>query len=340
MKKWFIIVLFFVFQLSYSQSEVIAEKGVATIGLATPFTYQINTETLIVKNNLIFELYSVNQTEHIYFKMIDIEKNDLENYENDSIDFAVRENCDYLFLFETYSAGSNIFVQARLLDLLNSDIVFIKTYKLYLDVKVNENITFISEDIVHNILKLDLKNNFNTMNKTMKRKDTKEEKEIENRVLFTFKDSLKHEIFFMNGFLKTNPQIFTVLSLYTGYSYYPNEFFFLDVGIMGGTGKFDNGFHFSEIGFHDMFIGGFTGLHFYIKGIIEPNIGARIELIYFSNHSLVLTIPFDIGVKIFISRKHVLRINTCFPINTFNLFNSKWDKKMVLGFMVGYGFKM
>jgi hypothetical protein len=154
------------------------------------------------------------------------------------------------------------------------------------------------------------------------------------------KEKFKHELFVSNGFLKVNSQTLALLSIYTGYSFYASDFLYMDIGGCFGFGKQEPLFDFTEWKWNSFYGGGFAGVHFYLKGWFEPNIGAKVELLYQNTESLYLSIPFEIGMKIHMSKRHVLRISGVFPIMSLNLTNYQWDNQLTLGVLIGYGVKL
>ena len=77
-----------------------------------------------------------------------------------------------------------------------------------------------------------------------------------------------------------------------------------------------------------------------MKGWFEPNIGGKVEILYNSNENVFLSIPFEIGLKIHLAKRHVLRISGVFPIMSLNLTDYQWDNQLTLGFLIGYGVKL
>ena len=90
----------------------------------------------------------------------------------------------------------------------------------------------------------------------------------------------------------------------------------------------------------DYYFGFFAGGHVFVKGILEPNFGIRGEILYTSKQNFMVTIPLEIGLKLFINRRNIFRITSSFPITTYNITKNKWSKELTIGFTVGYGFKL
>ncbi|HBI38483.1 MAG: hypothetical protein A2015_16340 [Spirochaetes bacterium GWF1_31_7] len=320
----------------------VAFSNPVIIGIAEPYIFNKTNGTLFIQNNIIFELLTLLKSDQFEFSSISTSASSLNNYRINNIQYAISNNFDYLLLIETYSISNKIFMHIKLIDPYTNQNIFIKNFNIEFDIKVNEAIGIISSNIIYELsnltLKIKQKKNIVDVNKEEK-KDIKNN-DIISDLLIMLNNYPKNEIFFMNGFFKNNSEVFSLFNLYTGYSRYISDGFFFDVGFFGGFGTISNEFSFESSYFNDAFVGMFSGLHFYIKGIIEPNLGARLELTYTSRNNVSLSIPIDLGIKFFIYKKNIIRINTSFPLNSYDILNNKWEKKISLGIMVGYGFKI
>lgn len=330
-----LLFIFFHIQKIFSENE---EKII--ISLSDPFVYNQTNATLIIKNNFIFELYAYGEMENINFTIIDSDYENIEEYYIKNKQKAVSEEFDYILLSETYSSLNSIFIHIRLVNPYTDDVIFKKNYFLKLNIRINEKLTEIVSDLMTELTKINLKKNKSVKKINQKNEKQEKDKEIESNVIFTFQNYPKHELFIMNGFFKNTTNFFSILSFYGGYSYYPSDGFFLDFGFDGGIGVISDCFPITAQEFNDFFAGTFVGCHFFLKGEVEPNFGMRVELNYLSDKTLFFSIPIDVGLKIFINRKHVFRINTSFPFNSYDILKNEWSKKFTLGFMLGYGFKI
>ncbi len=335
MKKIIYILYFlFVFFICFSSPVI--------IGIAEPYVFNKTNGTLFIQNNIIFELFTLLKSDQLELNSISTSVSGLNNYRINNIQYAISNNFDYLILIETYSINNKIFIHIKLVDPYTNQNILIKNFNIEFDIKVNETIGIISTNIINELtnMKLKTKPKKNSIDISKEEKKDVENNDIISDLLIMLNNYPKNEIFFLNGFFKNNSEVFSMLNLYTGYSRYISDGFFFDAGFFGGFGTISNEFSFESSYFNDAFIGMFSGLHFYIKGIIEPNLGARVELTYTSKNNVTLSIPIDLGIKFFVYKKNIIRINTSFPLNSFDILNNKWEKKISLGIMVGYGFKI
>jgi hypothetical protein len=314
-----------------------------SIGVINPFLYQTSTETLLIKSNLIFEIFSANEDGNFVLKNIMCQGSTFDELKINAFSIANEEDFQYVFLFKAYNLYGNIMLQSYLFDIDKNQQLYSKNYPIDFDIKINESISLVAKQIIEDISLLKFENTEKIkvkkeIKKENKDNDVENEKErIENLL---DKEKFKHELFVSNGFLKVNSQTLALLSIYTGYSFYASDFLYMDIGGCFGFGKQEPLFDFTEWKWNSFYGGGFAGVHFYLKGWFEPNIGAKVELLYQNTESLYLSIPFEIGMKIHMSKRHVLRISGVFPIMSLNLTNYQWDNQLTLGVLIGYGVKL
>ncbi|MCH5149046.1 MAG: hypothetical protein J1G30_00105 [Spirochaetales bacterium] len=336
--------LFFYFLL-FSSFFMYAQS--ISIGIVNPFLYQNSTETLLIKSNLIFEIFSVDNEGKFSFKNITCKGATFDEWQQNAFSSAEDEDLQYVFLFKTYKLYENIILQSYLFDVEKNQLLYNKNYPIEFNIKINESIAFVAEQIISDIMQLHFDVKEVVKNKSEKKEMTKTDAEntdeqaekirIENLL---DKERFKHELFVANGFLKMNSGTLTFTSLYTGYSFYASDFIYIDVGGCIGFGKQEKWFDFTEWKWNSFYGGGFAGIHFYLKGWFEPNIGAKVEILYNNTESVCLSVPFDVGMKIHLSKRHLLRISGVFPIMSLNLTNYQWDNKLTLGVLIGYGVKL
>lgn len=335
----------FIFFLLYSSFFMFAQS--VSIGVVNPFLYQNSTETLLIKSNLIFEIFGTDNEGRFNFKNIACKGATFEELQQNAFSSAEEEGLQYIFLFKTYKLYENIILQSYLFDVNKNQLLYSKNYPIEFNIKINESIATVAEQIIGDILQLKFEVREVPKNKSEKKEIKKNNIEnidgesesirIENLL---DKENFKHELFVANGFLKVNSKTLTFTSLYTGYSFYASDFIYMDVGGCIGFGKREKWFDFTEWQWNSFYGGGFAGVHFYLKGWFEPNIGARLEILYNNTGSVCLSIPFDVGMKIHLSKRHLLRISGVFPIMSLDLTNYQWENELTLGVLIGYGVKL
>ncbi len=314
-----------------------------SIGVINPFLFQTSTETLLIKSNLIFEIFSANEEGKFFLKNIMCQGATFEEVKINAFSAAYEEDFQYVFLFKVYNLYGNIMLQSYLFDVDKNQQLYSKNYPIDFNIKINESIALVAKQIIEDISLLKFENTERVREKKELKKDNKEdeiETEKERIENLLDKEKLKHELFVLNGFLKVNSQTLSLLSIYTGYSFYASDFIYMDVGGCIGFGKKEAWFDFSNWQWNSFYAGGFGGVHFYLKGWFEPNIGAKVEFLYQNTDSVYLSIPFEIGMKIHMSKRHVLRISGVFPIMSLNLTDYQWDNQLTLGVLIGYGVKL
>lgn len=339
-KKLFLFFYFLLFSsFMYAQS--------VSIGIVNPFLYQNSTETLLIKSNLVFEIFSADNEGRFYFKNITCKGATFDELQQNAFSSAGDEDIQYVFLFKTYKLYENIILQSYLFDIDKNQLLYSKNYPIEFNIKINESIAAVAEQIIDDILQLKFEVREAAKSKSEKKESKKvddENADVESEKVrienLLDKETFKHELFVANGFLKVNSQTLTFTSLYTGYSFYASDFIYMDVGGCIGFGKRENWFDFTEWQWNSFYGGGFGGVHFYLKGWFEPNIGARLEILYNDTGSVCLSVPFDVGMKIHLSKRHLLRISGVFPIMSLNLTNYQWDNQLTLGVLIGYGVKL
>lgn len=335
MKYYILIILFLLLNfISFSDS--------LNIGVAEPYAFNKSNGTVFIKNNLIFELFTLFKNDNYKLFPIYEETLNISDFYSKNIEYSIENNFDYLLFIETYSAKDYIFLTINFFNPYTKEKILMKIYNIKFDIQINKNLEDISEQIFTSIENLNLQKNpkKNILQTNNESKEEKKTNDFFDDFAVLLNNYPKNEVFVMNGFLKNNSEIYSNLSIYTGYSRYISNAFFLDVGFFGGLGIKTDSYINSSFSLDDKYAGVFAGLHFYVKGLIEPNFGARVELSYNTLNNLSLSIPIDFGFKIFTSKHNIIRINTSFPLNTYDILNNIWNKKITLGFMVGYGFKI
>lgn len=333
-QKFFLIIYLFSLSVVFSQP--------VPLGIVNPFLYQNTTETLLIKSNLIFEILSANVEGNFDIKNLTCKGSTYEDLQRNAFLSAIEENVRYVFLFKTYNLYGNIILHAYLYDIDKNQLLYNKNYPIEFNLKINESIALVAEQIISDISKY----NFEIEQVIKKVPEKKAVKSVEENVEkerienLLDKEKARHELFVSHGFFKVNSQTLTLASVYTGYSFYASDFIYLDAGGCFGFGKQDKWIDFTNWKWNSFYGGGFAGFHFYLKGWFEPNIGAKVEILYNNIGAVFLSIPFEVGMKIHLAKKHVLRLSGVFPIMSLNLTDYQWDNQLTLGVLIGYGIKL
>ena len=116
------------------------------------------------------------------------------------------------------------------------------------------------------------------------------------------------------------------LNIYTGYNFTPFNFFSVEGAFFLGGGYKDDTFLFNSVKLNKLFVGSYLAFGFFIPGIVQPSVSLRIEFGYVANDLFFLSLPIDLGLKIFINKKNAIRINSSFQFNYFNLSDLFWER--------------
>ena len=332
--KFFLIIYLFSLSIVFSQP--------ISIGIVNPFLYKNTTETLLIKSNLIFEIFSANDEGSFDLRNLTCKGSTFEDLQKNAFLSGIEEDLRYVFLFKTYNLYGNIILHTYLYDIGKNQLLYNKNYPIEFNLKINESIALVAEQIISDISLLEFEKE-QIIKKVPEKAEVKEaEENVEKERIENLldKEKIRHEIFVSHGFFKVNSQTLTLASVYTGYSFYASDFIYLDAGGCFGIGKQDKWIDFSDWKWNSFYGGGFAGFHFYLKGWFEPNIGAKFEILYNNIGAVFLSIPFEVGMKIHLAKKHVLRISGVFPIMSLNLTDYQWDNQLTLGVLIGYGIKL
>ena len=88
-----------------------------SIGVINPFLYQTSTETLLIKSNLIFEIFSANEDGNFILKNIMCQGSTFDELKINAFSIASEEDFQYVFLFKAYNLYGNIMLQSYLFDI-------------------------------------------------------------------------------------------------------------------------------------------------------------------------------------------------------------------------------
>lgn len=330
MKIFYVLILFL---------QIYFMNSVIRISLVTPYVYNENSKTLLIKNNLPFEIFTTNNSNLYDFYLLNIDYNNSDLYISKARKSSIEIEADYILFVETYTIGEVIYIVVRL-KTINNLLVYQNLFDLNYDIRINEYISNVSNIILNDLNNIKISKQVLEEKKKEPKNETKDIVNSATELIFNYKKYYKHEIFIQNGFFRNNPYILSFLNFYLGYSYYFSDNLNFSLGFMGGFGKYTKDLLAFDYEMSDKYVGFFTSAYFYVKGTLEPNIGVRVELNYDSLNNLYLSVPFDIGIKININKNNIIRFNSSFPFNSYDIFNNKWNKEFNLGFIIGYGFKI
>ena len=137
-----------------------------------------------------------------------------------------------------------------------------------------------------------------------------------------------------------HPEMMSFVSLFSGYCFNPYEFLGLEVGMSFAGGYRTRGFSFDRFGMDTFIIGINHGFHILIPGTYEPSIGIRAEFSYIIGEKFYFSLPIDVGIKIYVTNKNIIRVNAVIQFTRLDIANVSWDQSTTLGIMVGYARKI
>lgn len=332
MKKIFILF----FSVLYSYIFCIED---IKIGISPPYKKNTTSFTVFYNKQFIFEFLANYENEDYKIEIINpIDFNSENEYYEKAIEMVFEKEVDYLLFSVVYEIDTYFIFKVILIDPYNENIIFNKMFK-------EEKVSFFNEKLLLNINELikilkDIslqkvykKNIFNKKNIKKKEED-----------LFSFenKDLSKHEIFVQNGFLKIQPKIMSFFNYYIGYNFTPFKFFKIEGTFFLGSGDLISNFEFkSNNYFSNFFFGTYGAFYFFLSGFfIEPFAGCKIELSYIVNDFVYFYLPIDFGIRIFVSKKDCIRIDSNFQFSAFNINKLIWENFFIIGFLIGYARKI
>ncbi len=334
MKK-FLVLLFLIVHMFY----IFSEENLL-IGISSPFLRNENSSTMFYNKQFSFEILFKNNSDKISYEIINIDEIDIEKeseYIKTCKRIAINNGYDYLLYSSVYSNDLFLFFKVQLLNPYTDDVIFIKLFIKKIDYTLSETISDCSEEIINviNSSSLDRIQGKNLFKENIKKEEGAEEQ------LDQYATRFKHEIFFLNSFLKNHSNTVSLVEIYSGYNFSPFDFFSIEAALFWGYGFKDSDLSFSKITEEtNFFIGQSAGFYFNLPLIVEPSLGLRLEINYIINDHFYFTFPIDLGLKIYIRQKHAIRINTSFQFITYDINDFKWSYNFMIGFMVGYALKI
>jgi hypothetical protein len=323
MRKVLFLILFIPY-LCFSTEKVL-------IGVSPPFLKNQEVNSIFYHNQFLFEILSIYNNENYSIEIINAELNDDETiYNQNCIDVCKKNNFDYLLYTSVYTINDKLFFKFILKNPYNNIILMENLYIENNDYYINEYLTKDTIDIIKLINEKNLqivKNKKSNINITKK---DQSELIIES----------KHELFILNGFFKNNPLSVSFFSWYLGYNFVPFNFFYIEACFFWGSGNYSSDFLLDSKVFDNFYLGGYGSFQFFLDGIVQPSIGLRFEFGYVLNNIAYFSIPIDLGIKIKISNKDSIKINSSFQYTFLNFSNLAWEKGYTLGFLIGYARKI
>lgn len=342
------ILLFYiliVFSL-YSQTNI----DNINIGISYPYVRNENVDTIMVKMNFIFEILSYNIGDRIQLGIIEQEQ---KTYSNDGeSDYlknlhvaSERKEFDYFIYSSVYTLDEDIIIFVKFFKTGNRKSIKTFLYKSKRDFTLNQEISYITKNILDQLLLLDLVPYRSSFKKDKFKErvvidddfDEDSEKELLD-FLFQYDSKKRHEVYVLSGFLKNHHFVNSLFSVYTGYTLRLEKSFSFDFGAFFGVGSYQKNMDFTKYNdFDTVYLGTDIGAYIYFPGIIEPLIGIRVEFSYLpQSNDIYLSLPIDFGFKVHFTKDHLLRVSTSFPFNNFDIQQLTWSKEFTLGFRIGY----
>jgi len=325
-KNIFIIFIFLITFISYSQEKVV-------IGVSSPFMKNQDVNTIFINKQFVFELLSNFNSEKYSLEINTTEySTDEENYIRSCKNEAKKNKYDYQLFTTVYSLNENLFVKIILINPYDDLIIYSKYFKNKIDLNVNE---------VLQETTLEISSFFdNNIIVKVKNKDKKNSESDERENISIQKKEYMHEVFIMNGFLKSNPLSVSFFNWFIGYNITPFSFFSIETSFFWGCGEYDKSFNISKNVFKDFYLGGYNAVYLFIANTISPTFGLRLEFTYLFGQELAFGLPIDIGIKIFMTPENVLRINSSFQFVHLNCNNLTWERSTTIGISIGYARKI
>jgi len=328
--KYIYLILIFLLFFSYNS---FSQQNNIKLGISPPFMRNRNVNTLFFHKQFIFEFMSNFEEKQYSLEILNVEYNEMESvYLKKCKDVSYENDVEYLLYSVVYSIANKLYFKVVLLNPYNDVIIFSQLFQFDIENNINEFISDATGKLIA-ILK-EIKLEKIQIKKTFVKKTDNEEVKLD------IKNTYKHEVFVLNGFFKNHPLVMSFMSWFVGYNFSPFNIFNVEGAVFWGGGYFDTDFKFDKIHFNDFFVGTYASFNFFLVGVVEPTLGLRFEISYIVNRDVYFTLPIDMGLKIKVSKKDLIRINSSFQFNYFNIMTQLWEKSFTVGFMVGYARKI
>ena len=304
-----------------------------TISISHPYMRNQSVNTIFFNKQFVFEFLSLyNADVQIEILSSDDSVSETE-YKLDCIEGAKLNDSDYLIYSVISGYYNNIFLKVNIINVWTGELLLYKFYSSKVEYGIDEVLTEVVSKIIDSIKELKLTKIAKIVTKNKKEKNLYASSEQT--------PNYKHEIFIQSGILKNHPTVMSFLNLYLGYNFSPFEIFNIEGALFLGTGYYEKKFNFGYDIFNDFFIGTYAAFRFFLKGKVEPSIGLRGEFSYLVVHKVLsVALPIDVGIKIYINNENLIRINSSFQFNYFDIFIGKWVESWTVGVLVGYARKL
>lgn len=314
-------------------------SNAVSICLSPVYIVNDNAVTLFYNKHFSFEiLFSYEQNDRYEVEILAVDYDENENkYLRQCKAKAVENGFDYLLYSNVYSSEKNLFFKVQLINPYNNIIEFSNLYVKNNDYSINESLAECAGDIIETLNSKELKQNEKlvfTVKKNRVEDITNKESVFQSRMKYS------HEVFVLNGFFKTHANVMTFMEICTGYNFTPFDFFAIEGALFLGMGDPDSNIELNKLTYKNFFIGTYIAFNIYYSGIVEPNVGLRLEIDYVVQNDVYFSIPFDFGLKFYINSGHAIRINSSFQFTCFNLATMAWENNFVVGFFIGYAKKI
>ncbi len=187
------------------------------IGISPPFLKNESATTMFYNKQFSFEMLFKNDSEVFSLELVNVDETDNEvesAYIKSSKVNTINNSFDYLLYSSVYSNNFYLFFKVQLINPYNNDVIFLKLFIKEIDYTISESISECTDEILELIKNSNLTK---IKNKTAYIVKIKKEKSSEEQ-LDTYAMRFKHEIFFLNSFLKNHANFVSLLELYSGYN--------------------------------------------------------------------------------------------------------------------------
>lgn len=336
-RTFFFLFFLYISFILYSQDE-----DLPVVGILPPYLLNESTGTVFFSEHFLFEMMAVVDSPKYTLEIISVPfaDNEVEYFEAGKVEI-LRSRYDYLLYAKTYSVDDVIFFSVKLLNPYTNQVFFTRLYTSEIDFTITEKLNDICNQVA-----LDMEEQEIVRVTSVKKKQPYENQQEKKEVpeTFTYDKALKNEFFAMVGLFKNNPQTLSYLSVYLGMSFNIVENILFEFAFFSGGGQRSDVFQPEEgHRFDDFYFGGYFGIYIYSEGILEPNFGIRVDLLATPYRNILLSIPLDIGLKLYVTKKNVIRLRATFaisPYNVFDIYSGEWKKLHNFGILIGYGRKM
>jgi hypothetical protein len=259
---------------------------------------------------------------------------DQNRYYSNTVKEIARQQFDYLIYSTVYYYSNEIILKVSLINVYTNTIILTEFYNLKDLNQIAEFNSNSASDFIRKFIILDLSV---ISKKSVKKEETQDLQKNKN-----INKLYRHEIFISNGFFKNNPIITSYLNWYIGYCFTPLNIINVESAYYFGFGNLDNKLSFSNFDLSQFFTGFYLAAYIFMTiGIIEPNLGLRVEFSYcYPDDRLYINIPIDIGIKIYIDNYNLIRINSSFQYNHYSISENLWIKNYTIGLIIGYARKI